>query len=588
MTRAATNLNQLWATLIVEELIRQGLNRFCISPGSRSTPLTVAVARHPQAQAKLAYDERGAAFYALGQGRALGRACVLICTSGSALSHYYPAIIEAAQDQVPMLILSADRPPELQASGANQTIQQTGLYGDYVRWQYHFPCPDLKISATTVLSTVDQAVYRTQGPAPGPVHLNLPFREPLAPEPQDDLPAAYLDNLQAWQSQTTAYTHYPQVSLMPPPAALEAAKAHLQATRRGLLLLGRLHSQAEQQAALQLAKALNWPVCADLLSGLRLAADFPQRLDYYDLLLQTQVLQTLQPETVLQVGGPLISAALQKHLQQHPPQHYLQVLQGPFRQDPNHQISLRLEGDLPHLCQALSPERPLPLDPDWAQSWQTHNAQAATLLQNAFQHQADLSEPAVAWAVSRALQPHQVLFLGNSMPVRDMDRFASAGQAPLAIAANRGASGIDGNLATAIGFAQGHGAPGLLLCGDLTLLHDLNSLQLLQQHPYPFTLLVINNQGGGIFHFLPISQFTDVFEPWFGTPHSFSFEHAAHMFQLDYRAPRNLAELNTAIACSQSQTSPMLIEVQTDRHENFQLHQALTQQLNQVLGLKPD
>lgn len=594
-------LNLLWASLLIEELVRLGLRHVCISPGSRSTPLTIAAARHPQLQAHLVYDERAAGFMALGLGRATGQPAALICTSGSALANYFPAVVEAAQDEVPLLILSADRPPELQQSGANQTIDQPGLFGDYTRWRFALPCPEPDIDPRFVLSTADQAVYRSLSPLAGPVHLNLPFREPLvlADSPADlRTYVPWQAHLQDWLADTAPYTQYPPLQIQPPAAWLEAVAVHLQDAQRGLLLIGRLKSPAEQAAARELAEALNWPVYADLLSGLRLQPDFAQRLLHFEELLEHPLLQ--RPDCLLQIGGGFVPNSVQRYLDRisAPAQTsaaaqerivQIQLISGPARQDPGHRIRRRLEGQLPQLCQALQallPQAGQGAPTAWLQQLQQLDQTAGQALSDQLALQKEvLNEPGVARTLQASLPPEQVIFVGNSMPVRELGRFALPGPARQ-VYANRGASGIDGNLATAIGLLAGLQQPGCLLCGDLTLLHDLSALQLLAQLRHPLTLLVVNNQGGGIFHFLPIAQlapFADVFEPWFGTPHTLSFDKAAALFGLDYHAPADADSLQQLL--STPATASRLIEVQTDRQQNARLHQSLRSAVRQALGL---
>lgn len=583
-------LNLIWASLLIEELVRLGLRHVCISPGSRSTPLTIAAARHPRLQAHLVYDERAAGFMALGLGRASGLPAAVICTSGSALANYFPAVVEAAQDQVPLLILSADRPPELQQSGANQTVEQPGIFGDYTRWRFALPCPEPGVDPRFVLSTVDQAVYRSQEPLAGPVHLNLPFREPLvvADSPADlQSYAPWQAALQDWLANNTPYTQYPPLQMQPPSAWLETVATQLQRAQRGLLLIGRLKTPAEQAAAQALAESLNWPVYADLLSGLRLVPNFAQRLLHFEELLAQPLLQT--PDCLLQIGGGFVSNNVQRYLDRQQAITRIQLLSGPARQDPGHRIRLRLEGQLPRLCEALQTLLPpvtasTPAAADWLQTLQAldQHAGAALSRQLALQPEA-LTEPGVARLLQACLPPEQVIFAGNSMPVRELGRFALPGPARQ-VYANRGASGIDGNLSTAIGLLAGLQQPGCLLCGDLTLLHDLNALQLLQQLSQPLTLVVINNHGGGIFHFLPIAElapFADVFEPWFGTPHPLSFDKAAALFGLAYHAPQNADTL--AALLRTPATASRLIEVQTDRQANTRLHQDLRKAVQQAL-----
>lgn len=580
-----TNLNLLWASLLVEELARHGVSYYCFSPGSRLAPLAVAIARHPAAKALIAYDERAAAFHALGYARATGQPAVLVCTSGSAAAHYLPAIVEAAQDRVPMLILTADLPPELRDCGANQAIRQTGLYGDYVRWCFDFPCPDARIKASMVLTTIDQAVLRSLHPEPGPVHLNLPFREPLAPIPAD-LPAGYLEALQPWLTQAEPFTRsFTALADGLDGSRLQVLETAIGDARRGLLIIGRLRDGGEREAALELANTLRWPVFADILSGLRLDARLETQIPYSDPLLHAEAFAAVcRPDTVVQIGGSYVSGNLLRHLATHPPQQYIRLLSGSGRQDPHHQVSLRLQGDVSAICRELARRLSRGQETSWLRRLQAAALQARMLYSKELDTPEPLSEPGLVRLLIQLLQGTQVLMLGNSLPVRELDSFGEPCERAQQVTGNRGASGIDGTVATAAGFAVGSDQPVTLLCGDLTLFHDLTSLHLLRQIAQPVTVVVINNSGGGAFSFLPIARYQDVFETWFGTPHTLRFEAAANLFGLDYHAPSTRTEFVHAWQRCLQQKRPALIEVATERDGTLACQRQLQQELAQRLG----
>ena len=262
------NINNFWGYLLVEELVRNHVTQFLISPGSRSTPLTIAAAENPGAEKKVCLDERGAAFSALGYGRATGRSAALICTSGTAAANYYPALIEARQSQIPMIVLTSDRPPELQDSGANQTIDQSKMYQDYPVWFFELPCPALSIEPEMVLTTIDQAVYRSLYPVPGPVHLNIKFREPLEPSSKP-FPASYRGQIKKWQKSGIPYTAYNKPVLHSEEPELNQLAHLLNKTQRGILVTGQLPDQKAGKAIRNLAVKLRWPVFADITSGIR-------------------------------------------------------------------------------------------------------------------------------------------------------------------------------------------------------------------------------------------------------------------------------------------------------------------------------
>jgi 2-succinyl-5-enolpyruvyl-6-hydroxy-3-cyclohexene-1-carboxylate synthase len=565
---------QQWADCLVDELVRCGIELFCLAPGSRSTPLVMAIARHPQAKAVMHYDERGAAFLALGYGRATGRPAAWVTTSGTAVANGFPAVVEASQDEVPLLLLTADRPPELRDSGANQTIDQVKLFGTYVRWQFELPVPSTELDRAFLQTTVDQAVYRSRRSPAGPVHLNCAFREPLAPGPEQ-LPA--IEQAQAPR------THYAMPVVAPDPETVAHLSAILGKRSRGLLVVGRLRTFEAAAAVQTLAQRLGWPLLPDVTSGLRLApAAFPL-VPFYELLLYDplQAARVLQPEAVLHLGGRFVSKRLAQFLKAARPRIYVHVHDSPMRLDPDHQVTHRLESDITLFCQSFEDALPPASTPSaWAQHWHEASKAFEAALEAQFQRVQLLYEPDVAWHLGSWLSPNGGLVLASSLPVRLVQTWAALPQASLPVAANRGASGIDGTVATAAGFSIGLAGPVTLLIGDLALLHDLNSLALLRDRPV--VVIVLNNNGGGIFSFLPIAQHAKVFEPFFATPHNLRFEAAAALFGLTYAAPQTLAELKQAYCEARSRSSATLIEVRTERTRTLQRWQELEAGLQSV------
>ncbi len=559
MTDTAT-LNRLWAEALVDELVRAGVGLFCLASGSRSTPLALAVAASG-AEHVLHFDERGAAFYALGWARGAGRPAAIVTTSGTAVANLLPAVVEASTDTVPLLILSADRPPELRETGANQTIRQPNLFGDYPRWQFDLPTPTPDIDLAFVRTTADQAVYRAASRPAGPVHLNCPFREPLT----DKTAATPSRNGVAQSGPTTRYTAATAMD----PSALGELADQLHGIECGLVVAGRLRTRGEGEAAARLAEALGWPLLPDIGSQVRLSTVSDVACPAYDQLLGSEAFrQEHAPEAVLHLGGRSTSKRLAQFIAASRPSPFVVVRDDPFRFDPDHLVTDRIEADVTGFCDALAglfgAQRGAT---EWGAAWRRASDVATRTLDTYFAETHHLTEPAIA----RLAAQHAGggLILAASMPVRDADAFTADGSA--LVTSNRGASGIDGTVATAAGFARGLGAPVTLLIGDLALLHDLNSLALLRDGP-PVTVVAINNDGGGIFHFLPIAEQTDVFEPYFGTPHGLGFEHAARMFGLPYHRPESLTAFEDALTQS---TGSNLIEVRTDRVANKALHDEL-------------
>jgi 2-succinyl-5-enolpyruvyl-6-hydroxy-3-cyclohexene-1-carboxylate synthase len=475
-----------------------------------------------------------------------------------------------------MILLTADRPPELRETGANQTIAQTGIFGSYPRWSFDLPAPDPRIDPAMVLTTVDQAVHRVLRVPAGPVHLNAAFREPLAPTPDWEDRTDYLSGLSRWLGNDKPYTTYPESR---PVADAGTLYGELRPVRRGLLVAGRLSSEAERESVLHFAEALGWPLIPDVASGLRLGGNSPNRAAHYDLILTDERFAAAHaPEAVLHVGGRIVSKRLQQLVSRSAPTPYAVVHDSPARFDPDHRVTHNVETSVAKFCDEITElarrESPQP-DAAWTRSWVRASEKVGGTLDSALPENGDLSEPLVARAVSRLVPEGWGMFLASSMPVRDMDTYSATESVALEVATNRGASGIDGTISSAAGFVCGLDRPAVLVIGDLALLHDLNSLAMLRNLPHPLVIVAINNDGGGIFSFLPVSEHRDIFEPYFGTPHGLGFESAAKMFGFHYERPESGGEFAATFRESCERPSSTLIEVRTDRDTNLALHKEL-------------
>ena len=560
---------------MIEELARSGVTTFFVAPGSRSTPLTVAAARHPDVQVVLHVDERGTAFAALGYGRVHDAPAGWITTSGTAVANGQPAVVEAATDGVPMLLLTADRPPELRDTGANQTVDQVKLFGDHVRHFVDVPPPSDDVDPAYVLTTVDQAVHRAQRVPRGPVHLNCGFRKPLEPVPEDD-PLEVPPAVAEWAEDEAPYTTYPAPSGAPDAAAVDRLVDSVADVERGLVVAGRLDHADAGAAAVRLAEHLGWPLVPDLTSRLRLGEepDGVVRIPYADLALTSEALQNAwTPEAVVQLGGRFVSKRLRLFLRDAAPSVWAVVRPDPARIDPDHRITHHVEAHIAPFVDAVGRRvEASPPETNWADGWRQADA-AARACVDRHAEQGGLTEPAVATRLTRQIPSSHALVAASSMPVRDLNRHASTAGAPVPVIANRGASGIDGTVATTAGVAQAINGPATLLIGDLALWHDLNSLALLRDQP--IVVVVVNNDGGGIFHFLPIEEHEDVFDPYFTTPQGRTFEDAAKTFDLGYRRPTTLGEFQAAYEEACRRQEPTVIEVQTDRDDNRAVHEQI-------------
>ena len=572
---STARLNTLWGRLLVEELARCGVDFVCISPGSRSTPLTAAVARHGRIESAVWLDERGAAFHALGRARATGRPAAVICTSGTAVANYLPAAVEASQDCVPLLILTADRPPELIDAGANQAIRQPGIFGDYVRWSATLPAPDEGVPARAVLSTIDQAVHRALGPPAGPVHINCMFREPL--EPVGDLP--WPDDLPArWREGRGPLTAYARPETGPDAESLEHTARIVSAAHRGLVVIGSLPAERDREAAAVLSERLGWPVAADIRSGLRLGAGPSGRVAHIDqILMSVKVREAFTPDVILHLGSQPVSKRLAQALAAQPDTAVISVQEHPFRRDPEHRVAHRLQSDIGRFCDELG-GRVASGSTTGAGAWGARLrglSERAGAAIDAFVATAPFGEIAAARLVSREIPAGHGLFLANSMPIRDMEMFADTTGPRPRIAANRGASGIDGTVSAAAGFACGIGRPATLMTGDLSLLHDLTALIRLRALPQPLVIVVLNNSGGGIFHFLPIARQPELLDPWFTAPHDVDFAGVRALFGIPFHRPASAAEFSGVYREACASGAPAIIEVRSARGANLAAHRTL-------------
>ncbi len=570
---AQPNLQALWGALIVEELVRQGVELFVVAPGSRSTPLVVAAARHPDARPQIWVDERGAAFFALGFARGSGRAAAVITTSGTAVANLLPAVVEASLDHVPLILLTADRPPELRDVGANQAIDQRGIFGPYVRWSFELPCPDEYLPARMVLTTIDQAVRRATTGDPGPVHLNCPFREPLAPSEQP-FDRSCLEGTEGWQRGRAPFNRISVGRRMPDEADVRDAARLLAGARRGLLVTGALAAPEAPQVVGELAAALGWPWITDLRSQLRLGNRTPHHLPHLDRLFAVDP-DYWRPDVVLQIGGRFTSKRLQTYLDRGQAEHHLLIDPHPRRLDPGHRVTWCMQSDLGAGCRLLAEAVRGAPGGGIADDLLSVHQRIEDAMESAIADGDTLSEPWVARWLTTHMAPEHALFVSSSMPIRDVDDYGAIDGPPLRVGANRGASGIDGVIASAAGFARGGGQPCTLLIGDLAVLHDLNALGMLRSELPPLTIVVLNNGGGSIFSFLPVAGYEDVFSPFFDTPHSFRFEGVCRMFGLDYRHVASRPAFERAYRAAIDSGSHAVIEVESDQRANLERHRAI-------------
>ncbi len=525
-------LNYRWSHALVAGFVAAGLRQAVISPGARSTPLALALLRQPDLSCHIAVDERSAAFFALGLAKAGGLPCLLLATSGSAPAHWTPAVIEASQSNVPLLLLAADRPPELQQCGANQTINQQALFAGHIRAEHHLPVPEERLPFSYCHRLAAQSVEESQWPQPGPVYLNQPFREPLVPgdDCQPPPPPAPVQ-----------FSRQPQP---PQPEHLAQLAARLRAAP-GWIVCGQLPKSTNFPPAITaLAEHLDCPILAEPLSGLRFGHhDLSNILVGYDQWLAEQGQGTvLQPAWILRFGGFPVGRALQGLLNDCPaPQILIDPLPG--WRDPANRLSDLVRADPSLFCLALKAVGTASNHPGWLETWRQSDAQVQPL-------------PSAISVIVDHLDDGDALFVSNSLAIRQLGLHSGKRGKAIDIFANRGASGIDGNIATALGIAAVCGRVTALL-GDLATQHDLGSLALASGQNA--TLITVNNGGGGIFEHLPQRQLPE-FERGWKTPQALKLSHVAAAFGLVYREASTLAQLSKQLQASRAQGGTQLIE----------------------------
>lgn len=578
------NVNLVTASLIIQELVRCGVAQFIITPGSRSTPLVLAAADH--AQSVVHYDERGAAFYAVGYGKTAHQPAVLICTSGTAVANYYPAIIEASLSCIPLILLTSDRPVELRDTGAPQAMNQVRIFGSYLRWSFDLPGFDEAIHPEMILTTIDQGYYRACRTPQGPVQINVMFREPFTPDKHTSsfpLPAS----LQRWQTSKKPYTEYSAPNQCIQKTTIDRIIDKIQQAQRGIIIAGYLPVRTNKGAFYDCIQKLQWPLFADITSGLRFHPDVSQLvLTHYDSFLRNpEFRKQVSPDLILHFGNTPVSKYLLKYIQESRTE-YIHVAHHPYRIDPHHMITERCEADAEEIVTAISAVTPKSGSAILSALLKAEACSRELILQN-MNTGVPLTEYAIANVIGAKAPPNSGLYLANSMPVRDADGFMAPASEAITVSANRGVNGIDGTISTAAGFAAGLQQPVTVIMGDLAFLHDMNALTIVHKSKIPLIIILINNNGGGIFSFLPIAEYQQHFEQYFGTPHGMSFQGAAELFAIPYRNPQDIIQLQNDYADAVHSGMSTIIEIRSDRVRNAAAHKQLWESICKEVSLIP-
>lgn len=560
---------QIWCRALFAQLHASGVNHVAVSPGSRSTPLTVAADLTPGLSISIHLDERSGGFFALGLARATARPVALVCTSGTAAANYLPAVVEAFHSGVPLLVLTADRPPELRGRGAPQTIDQSGLYGSHLRLAKEAPVAGTQPpDAATALAA--EIVDRSRFPIPGPIHLNCPLREPLEPLPDNPEPVA---------------TIIPTRKEVPSPDGVTELDGLLKSTR-GLIAAGPMGlTNAGVEAVAELAHRTGWPILADPISGLRRGPHTNRApvLATGEHLLSSQWAKNHQPEVVLQLGAMPTSKSYRLWLDETTATQVVAVDHLGRYPDPSHVVTHRIEAEPGMLAETASHRCENQGSTWWTEAWSEAERRASAVIADVITD-SPFDEPAVVAGLDTVLDPDVTLVVANSMPIRDLDAFLPTGCQPMRIMANRGACGIDGLISTATGAAYSSGKPTVLFTGDLALLHDLSGLVAVRRLGVDLTVLVVDNDGGGIFSFLPIVDATHIdHRRLFHTPHGLNLGLVKEFVGASLYRPHDPASLVDALENSVGRPGLHLVQVAVDARTNVSIHRKATRLVHQAL-----
>ncbi len=602
--RPAANRNYAFAAALFEEFVASGVGHVCVCPGSRSAPLAVSAARARDLRVWVHLDERAAAFFALGLARAERAPVALVCSSGTAAANFLPAVVEAYHGRVPLLVLTADRPQEVRGWGAAQTIDQVGLFGSHVRWFSEASPPERNAAGLRhARALACRAVATAMGPPPGPVHLNLPFREPLdpSPDPSDAAGPGLEGDWAPGGRESGPYTRSWRCSPPPSPDLVSHLLEGPLRARRGVIVCGPGDGDpALPDAVARLGRAAGWPVLAESTSQIRCGPHTrgaPILASFDAILRNREFALAHPPDLVLRIGAPPTSKAFQQWLELHPSSRLVMLDPDRTWSDPDHLASEVIDADPVHLCDSL--ERRLQAAavpsrlPSLARGVELRREASAAgggkpvgKPAGSRGRRTRLLAPQVVAVLAEALPDGATLFVSNSMAVRDLDAFLPVSTRRIRVLANRGANGIDGIVSSALGAAAAASGPLFLLSGDLAFLHDAGGLFAAHQHGIRATLVVVNDDGGGIFSLLPIAAHgEDVdFERLFTVPHGIDLAAVAGAYGLRHQRVTTGLELSQALEHSQASAGTQVIEVAVDRRENLALYREIHQEICRSVG----
>ncbi|MBT8396555.1 MAG: 2-succinyl-5-enolpyruvyl-6-hydroxy-3-cyclohexene-1-carboxylic-acid synthase [Gemmatimonadetes bacterium] len=594
--------NALWAGAFLTELSRSGVREICVAPGSRSAPLVLAASESGLFRMFSIVDERSAGFFALGIGKKTDRPAVVITTSGTAAANLYPAVIEASQGEVPLLVLTADRPHRLRDTDGNQAMDQLRLFGTFPRAFFDVEPPRLEgPSFRHLRGLAVRAVSVSLGPPRGPVHLNFPFEKPLEPNPAQhhfDIPSEKLDEeIEAFQQRHPLavfgrvggepFTQVSPTLLSVSESGLSQVRAAIEGAKRGVIVAGPVpNAAAVAPAVLALGAATGFPVLADPLSGSRFSpSDGATVVAGYELFLRSRgARKALSPDLVLRVGGSPTSSAVLSYLGES--SNALQVVIDDGHRWKDHLASAHhyLRGSPTLILEHLTEGSPPVQESGWVDRWREAEVRTRRVLDAL--SPGELLEGEILAAVCNSLPEGANLLVASSMPIRDLDAFSGPRKTGIQVFGNRGVSGIDGLVSTTVGISQGQASdsastksesgeskpdrPTVGVLGDLAFFHDMNGLLGLKNLDARVVFVVVNNDGGGIFHTLPVRAHEPAFSRFFATPHGLDFGKAADLHGIPYRQASTLDGFRTEFSEALKQKGPTILEVRTDREKTHE------------------
>jgi len=560
--------SELYAYQIIDHLVQLGITYFCIAPGSRSSALTLAAASHPKVETLVHFDERGLAFHALGYSKASLKPCAIIVTSGTAVGNLLPAVMEASASRIPMILLTADRPHELRDCGSNQTADHIKIFGNHTRWQIDLACHDPRLPSSYLPSALSYAVFMSQQSPSGPVHINCMFREPLHS----------LHPVEYTSTQSKMVEYLPSIATCSE-ETLQAIEEKLTSHSSGMILVGSLSREKDAKAIFELATRLQWPVVSDITSFMRPYCHSSPCIPYFDPLIKNT--DSPDVECVLHFGDRIVSKGIAEWLFKEKPE-YILIADHPDRYDPKGQVTTRLFCDISWFCKHLG-ERIKATPSKLLHSWDLGSKEINREVKQFFSDKESISEVGLITSLASEIPKNWNLFLANSMPVRDADSFFYPENFTGKIFVNRGVSGIDGNVSTAVGIAAAMQMPLIALLGDLTFMHDMNAITQVASSPTPVILVIVNNGGGGIFSFLPIAAKAKQFEKYFATTHDFHFEEISKFAEIPFFRPSSKQALLSIWQDLKQHPRSCFIEVVTDRKENVEKHGEIHKILTEAL-----